>query len=118
MHFDIWQVPILSSSRATLQVHTSEKAMRSTPLPPEVMPGLVEAANEVISRLDGGLSSLKSERAAVKVEQPAASFDSLTAAQMAAGWCRTFGAGPRFGSTAEYSICGLAAAVLLCSVPR
>jgi len=45
-------------------------------------------------------------------------LDGDTVAEMAAGWCRTFAANPRFGSTAEYGLSGLAAAVILSATPR
>lgn len=96
-----------------LQVKTSEKAMKSRPLSPETLPALLSAADEII---DGSLG----DQAAVKAEEgaPVVDFDGDAAAEMAAGWCRTFASVPRFGSTAEYGLSGLAAAVILAATPK
>ncbi len=96
-----------------LQVRTSERAMRNKPLLPETMPALLAVADEII---DSGADS----KPAVKVEDgaPATDFDGDAAAEMAAGWCRAFAAVPRFGSSAEYGLSGLAAAVILAATPK
>lgn len=85
---------------------TSEKAMRKHTLPPEILPELVAAAEGVISDT--------ATAAPVKHENGALSEPDIeSAAEMAAGWCRAFAGNPRFRSTAEYGISGLAAAVIL-----
>ena len=91
------------------QVKTSEKAMRNNLLAPDTLSALLAAADEIISGL--GTSP-------VKPEASNAAFDGDAAAEMAAGWCRTFAAVPRFGSTAEYGLSGLAAAVILAATPK
>ena len=96
---------------AAQQVSTSEKAMRNTPLPPDIMPALLAEAEAIVD-------ATGSKSAPVKAENGVAAFDSAAAAEMAAGWCRTFAAVPRFGSTADYGLSGLAAAVILSSSPR
>ena len=103
--------PTPASHHAAPQVSTSEKAMRNTPLPPDIMPALL-AESEAIVDAKG------TESVPVKAENGVAAFDSAAAAEMAAGWCRTFAAVPRFGSTADYGLSGLAAAVILSSSPR
>ena len=103
--------PTPASNYATQQVSTSEKAMRNTLLPPDVMPALLAEAEAIVD-------AKGTESAPVKAENGVAAFDSAAAAEMAAGWCRTFAAVPRFGSTADYGLSGLAAAVILSSSPR
>lgn len=94
-----------------MQVKTSEKAMRNNLLGPETLPDLLAVADAII---DGSQAS----STALKAEEAAAELDGDVAAEMAAGWCRTFAAVPRFGSTAEYGLSGLAAAVILSATPK
>lgn len=85
--------------------------MRTTPLAPETLPALLAAADEIVDGARGPANP-------VKVEEGSTGFDGDAAAEMAAGWCRTFAAVPRFGSTAEYGLSGLAAAVILSATPK
>ena len=97
----------------SLQVKTSEKAMRNKLLPPEALPALLAIADEIIEG-----KKEQEQVGGVKLEASLAPFDGEAAAEMAAGWSRTFAAVPRFGSTAEYGLSGLAAAVILAATPR
>ena len=78
------------------------------------MQALLAAADNLID----GKPDPPAEAGAAKEGQTGESLDGDTVAEMAAGWCRTFAANPRFGSTAEYGLSGLAAAVILSATPR
>lgn len=100
----------LRRDKIFLQVKTSEKAMRNKLLPPTTLPALLAIADCIIEG--------EEEAPGVKAESSSPTFDGEAAAEMAAGWCRTFAAVPRFGSTAEYGLSGLAAAVILSATPK
>ena len=78
---------------------------------PETLPALLAEADEVIGSSVVSATDAKPEAASEEV-------DGDVAAEMAAGWCRTFAAVPRFGSTADYGLSGLAAAVVLSATPK
>ncbi len=77
------------------------------------MPALLAAADALI---DGKADTPPGSSDGTEGQGDA--LDGDTVAELAAGWCRTFAANPRFGSTAEYGLSGLAAAVILSATPR
>ena len=91
--------------------------MRANSLPEDVLPALMAAAEAVVAAMTPGATFTPSE-VAIKAENGVTEVDEAAAAEMAAGWCRTLAAVPRFGSTADYAMGGLAAAVVLSSSPR
>ena len=91
--------------------------MRQKPLDPKIMPALLAAAEQAIeSNPTSQSKGVKQEQEGNDVGQEPVDF--TTAAMLAAGWCRCLAAIPRFGSTLEYGMSGLACAVILSATPR